>query len=220
MPVYNEKKTIGEIIPKVLSRPEVHELIVVDDGSTDGTREKLAGIKHKKLKLIFHKKNSGKGAAIKTALAKASGSHVIIQDADLEYDPEDYKTLVEPVVNHNAEVVFGSRFYGPHRDMLFWHKAGNDLLNFFVNVLFDTTISDCETGYKLLPLKLLKDLDLKTSRFDFEIETTCKVLKRNIRIFEVPVSYTGREYADGKKIRFSDAVIAFLRIVQYRFLEN
>jgi len=215
MPVYNEVKTIETIVPRVLKRREVYELIIVDDGSTDGTTQKL-NMKDKRVKIIFKKRNEGKGAAIITALERATGTHIIIQDADLEYDPDDYKQMIKPILNGNAEVVYGSRFIGPHRDMLFWHKVGNDLINFSIDILFDSIISDCETGYKLMPVTLLKSLKLEAKRFDFEIETTCKILKRGIRIYEVPISYTGREYKDGKKIGFKDGVIALFRVWQYR----
>ncbi|OGG07120.1 hypothetical protein A2872_02870 [Candidatus Gottesmanbacteria bacterium RIFCSPHIGHO2_01_FULL_42_12] len=215
MPVFNEVKTIDTIVKRVLKRPEVYELIIVDDGSTDGTTRKLT-MKDKRVKIIFKRRNEGKGAAIITALERATGTHVIIQDADLEYDPDDYQQMVKPILNGNAEVVYGSRFIGPHRDMLFWHKVGNDLINFSIDILFDSIISDCETGYKLIPVTLLKSLKLEAKRFDFEIETTCKILKRGIRIYEVPISYTGREYKDGKKIGFKDGIIALLRVWQYR----
>lgn len=217
MPVFNEEKTIEEIIKSVLARKEVYELIVVDDGSSDGTSQKLQKLKHKKLK-IYYQKNQGKGAAIKTALDKATGTHAIIQDADLEYDPRDYRIMIAQVVEGKAEVVYGSRFYGPHKNMLFWHKLANDSLNLLINILFDTTISDCETCYKLIPVDLFKSLDISSKRFDLEIELTCKILKQGIRIWEVPISYAGREYKDGKKIQLSDGIVAFLRVLQYRFL--
>ncbi len=219
MPVYNEVKTIEEIIKRVLAQKEVYELIVIDDGSTDDSKEVLGKIKNKKLKTVFKDHNQGKGAAIVTGLEKVAGTHVIIQDADLEYNPRDYQSLIRPIISGDAEVVYGSRFYGPHRNMLFWHKFGNDFLNFSVNILFDTTISDCETCYKLIPVKLLNSLSLSSKRFDFEIETTCKILKKGIRIYEVPISYAGREYKNGKKVKFKDGVVAFLRILQYRFLQ-
>jgi glycosyltransferase involved in cell wall biosynthesis len=217
MPVYNEEKTVGEMIGQVLARPEVDELVVVDDGSVDGTRDKLK-IKNPKLKIILKPQNEGKGAAIKTGLEAVTGTHVIIQDADLEYDPRDYPAMIAPVLNGKAMVVYGSRFYGPHKNMLFWHKLANDMLNFLINFLFDTTISDCETCYKLMPVELLRSLEISCRRFDFEVEVTCKILKRGIRIWEVPVSYAGREYQDGKKIKFHDGITAFLRVLQYKFL--
>ena len=219
MPVYNEAKTVTEIVHRVLARPEVYELIIVDDCSTDGTREKLAKIKNKKTRVLFHNANQGKGMAIRTALENVTGTHVVIQDSDLEYDPRDYRIMMAQVLEGKAEVVYGSRFYGPHKNMLFWHKVANDALNLLVNILFDTTISDCETCYKLVPTELFKSLNITSRRFDLEIEVTCKILKRGIRIWEVPITYAGREYADGKKIKFSDGVIAFLLVLRYRFLD-
>lgn len=221
IPVYNEDKTIASVIAKVLDQKETSELVVVDDASKDGTKqilEKLAKTHGKRLKIHFHSRNQGKGAAILTGLAQVTGTHVIIQDADLEYDPSDYAIMMHPVIDGKAEVVFGSRFFGPHRNMLFWHKLANDILNLSINFLFDTTISDCETGYKLLPTSLLRQLKIQSKRFDFEIEVTCKLLRMGVRIYEVPISYAGREYSEGKKIKFRDAIIAFLRVLQYRFL--
>ncbi len=218
MPVFNEVKTVREIVSQVVKRPEVYELIIVDDGSTDGSREVLQKIKNKKIKTVFHVKNKGKGAAVLTAVENANGTHIIIQDADLEYDPRDYRIMIAQVLEGKAEVVYGSRFYGPHKNMLFWHKLANDSLNLLVNILFDTTISDCETCYKLIPTDLFRSLGITSARFDSEIEITCKLLKRNVRIWEVPISYAGREYKDGKKIKLKDGVIAFLRVLQYKFL--
>jgi glycosyltransferase involved in cell wall biosynthesis len=218
MPVYNEVNTVEEIIRRVLRRREVYELVVVDDGSTDSTVQKLKGLKCKKLTIVYKDRNEGKGAAIKTGLETATGTHIIIQDSDLEYDPRDYRIMIAQVLEGKAEVVYGSRFYGPHKNMLFWHKLANDALNLLVNILFDTTISDCETCYKLIPAELLRSLKITSARFDFEIEVTCKILKQGIRIWEVPISYAGREYKDGKKIKFRDGVTAFLRVLQYRFL--
>jgi len=177
MPVYNEAKTVTEIVHRVLARPEVYELIIVDDCSTDGTREKLAKIKNKKTRVLFHNANQGKGMAIRTALENVTGTHVVIQDSDLEYDPRDYRIMMAQVLEGKAEVVYGSRFYGPHKNMLFWHKVANDALNLLVNILFDTTISDCETCYKLVQTELFKSLNITSRRFDLEIEVTCKILK-------------------------------------------
>jgi len=219
VPVYNEVKTVEEVILRVLKRKEVFEIIIVDDCSTDGTREILKEYEDKKrVRVLYHTKNQGKGSAILTGLAKATGTHIVIQDADLEYDPQDFELLTSPILEDKAEVVYGSRFLGPHMNMLFWHKLANDILNFMLNILFDTTISDCETGYKLIPVDLLRQLNLKAKRFDFEIEVTCKILKQGIRVYEVPISYSGREYKEGKKITFKDAIIAFGRVLQYRFL--
>ena len=221
MPVYNEQETVATIINRVLVQKIVSELVVVDDASTDKTGSilnRLEKTQKKRLRIFRHVKNQGKGAAIITGLGKISGTHVIIQDADLEYDPADYPAMLEPVTGGKSQVVFGSRFLGPHRNMLFWHKLANDLLNLLINFLFDTTISDCETCYKLLPVDLFRSLKMNSRRFDIEIEVTCKLLKRGVRIYEVPVSYAGREYTEGKKITFKDGIVAFLKVLRYRFL--
>jgi len=220
IPVYNEAKTIRKIVNRILKIKNVLEIIIVDDGSDDGTKLELKKISvHKKIKIFTNKKNTGKGAAIRIALKYAKGNYVIVQDADLEYDPEDYKKLMKPVLNAKAQVVYGSRFLGEHRNMFFWHLLCNKLLTLLTNILFDTTLSDMETCYKLIPLKIFEEIKLKSNGFDFEPEVTAKILKKGIRIYEVPISYAGREYSEGKKIKFWDAVIAFLMILKYRFAD-
>ncbi len=220
IPVFNEKKTIKEIINKVKAIGKVKEIIVVDDGSTDGTRKILKKLpKSKKIKIVFHKKNQGKGAAVKTGLKQASGDYVIIQDADLEYDPVDYYRLLKPIEEKKAKVVFGSRFTGERRNMFFWHMVANRLLTLITDILYDTTLSDMETCYKLIPTELLRNLNLKAKSFDFEPEVTAKILKKGIRIYEVPISYAGREYHEGKKISWQDGLWAFWTLLKFRFFD-
>ncbi len=217
VPVYNEAATVDKVISKLkrLILPGcIKEIIVVDDGSTDATFKKIAkvsGIKRVRLAV-----NRGKGAAISAGLKQAAGDYVLIQDADLEYDPADIVDLIRPVKEKKATVVYGTRFIGPHKNMLFWHQTGNQLLSLVTNVLFNTTLSDMEVGYKLIPLPLLKSLNLKSKRFGFEPEVTAKILKRGIRIFEVPISYAGREFSEGKKITWIDGVEALILLIRYR----
>ena len=218
IPVFNEKKTIREILGRVKKLPFVNDIVVVDDGSVDGTKKILQNLSgQKKIKIVFHKKNQGKGSAIKTALKHIKGNYAIIQDADLEYDPSDYKKLIKPIKEGKAKVVYGSRFTGEHRNMFFWHMQANKFLTLITNILFNTTLSDMETCYKLFPVKLAKQLKLKSKKFDFEPEITAKILKRKIRIYEVPISYAGREYREGKKIGWQDGIHALLTLIWYRF---
>ncbi|HKZ35796.1 MAG TPA: glycosyltransferase family 2 protein [Patescibacteria group bacterium] len=219
IPSFNEAATVAKAINRVKKAKLVgtsKEIIVVDDGSTDDTSKKLKKITGiTKIRLA---KNQGKGAAIKAGLAKATGDYVLIQDADLEYDPADINLLLKPVLSGQAEVVYGSRFLGPHKNMLFWHQLGNQFLSTLTNIFFNTTLSDMEVGYKLMPTKLLKSLNLTEKRFGFEPEVTAKILKRGIRIFEVPISYSGREFNEGKKITWRDGVQALWLVLKYRFL--
>lgn len=220
IPVFNEKKTVGEIInrvKKVKVKGVKKEIIVVDDGSYDGSTKVISQTKG--IKPIYFKKNQGKGAAIQAGLKKASGDYILIQDADLEYDPQDYPLLLEPILQKRAEVVYGSRFLGPHKNMLFWHQLANQLISLMTNVLFNSTLSDMEVGYKVFPTKLGKKLKLKAKSFDFEPEITAKILKQGIRIFEVPIAYYGREYSDGKKITWKDALVAVFTLLKYRFVD-
>lgn len=218
IPVYNEKNTLAEIVERVRRVPIEKEIILVEDGSTDGTREvcrRLEGA----ARVIYHEKNQGKGAAIRTGLKEARGDYVIIQDADLEYDPEEYAKLLAPVEKGKAEVVYGSRFTGEHRNMFFLHWIGNKFLSLVTNILYNTTLSDMETCYKLFKRELIQAIPLRCRRFEFEPEVTAKVLKRGIRIYEVPISYSGREYHEGKKITWRDGFSALWTLIKYRFVD-
>ena len=222
MPVYNEKTTIKEILRQVRSVDlgEIDkEIIVVDDCSSDGTGDILRLEADSSIKVFHHEKNQGKGAAVRTGLGKATGELVIIQDADLEYDPEEYLKLIDPVLKGKAKVVYGSRFTGERRNMLFWHYVGNRFLSLLTNVLYNTTISDMETCYKLFTREALDGITIKSNKFDFEPEITAKVLKKGIRIYEVPISYTGRELDEGKKISWKDAIPALWALAKYRFVK-
>ena len=217
IPVFNEEKTIAQIIRQINNVVGFHkEIIVVDDASVDGTSQKLQEFKG--IKIIRHPNNLGKGSAIKTGINSASGDYILVQDADLEYDPQDVLSMIKPIIQGKAEVVYGSRFTGPRRNMFFWHWMGNQLLTLVTNILYNTTLSDMETCYKLIPLKLIKSLDLKAKRFEFEPEVTAKILKRNIRIWEVPISYAGREYDEGKKITWRDGIPALWTLIKYKFI--
>ncbi len=222
IPVYNERNTIQEILRRVrrvdLGDME-RELVVVDDGSTDGTRDILSMEADSTTKIILHETNKGKGAALRTGLANATGDLIIFQDADLEYDPDEYPRLIEPVLKGKAEVVYGSRFTGERRNMLFWHYVGNRLLVLITNILYNTTLSDMETCYKLFTRKSLEGIEIKSNRFDVEPEITAKILKKKIRIYEVPISYTGREIEEGKKISWRDGIPALWALIKYRFVD-
>jgi len=218
IPAYNEKQTIVQIIQRVQAVNIPKQIIVIDDGSTDGTQEILKKIKSPSLKVLFHSQNHGKGFAIRTGIKHATGSHLLIQDADLEYDPQDYRLLLKPIQENKAEVVYGSRFTGEHRNMFFWNKLANNILTFITNLLYNTTLSDMETCYKIFPTPLLKSLPLKCKGFEFEPEVTARILKKGIRIYEVPISYAGREYHQGKKITWQDGFIALFTLLRYRFL--
>ncbi|MEK7111582.1 MAG: glycosyltransferase family 2 protein [Patescibacteria group bacterium] len=217
IPVFNEEKTITEIIRQIQMVKGLNkEIIVIDDCSTDDTINIIKDIKD--IIIISHEKNQGKGTAIRTGIAKANGDFVLVQDADLEYDPQDILSMIKPIIQGKAEVVYGSRFTGPRRNMFFWHWMGNQFLTLVTNILYNTTLSDMETCYKLIPLKLIKSLNLRAKRFEFEPEVTAKILKRNIRIWEVPVSYAGREYNEGKKITWRDGIPALWTLIKYRFI--
>lgn len=219
VPVYNEVTTVEEILSRIEAVPGEKEIIVVDDGSSDGTTELLRTLPEKTdLKLFFHPANMGKGAALKTGFEHVSGDVVIVQDADLEYDPRDYETLIAPIADGRADAVFGSRFLGgPHRVLFFWHYVGNKLLTLLSNMFTNLNLSDMETGYKAFRAKLLPELNIKCRRFGFEPEITAKLAKLKCRIYEVPISYSGRGYEEGKKITWRDGAAALFHIIRFRF---
>ncbi|MFZ1947450.1 MAG: glycosyltransferase family 2 protein [bacterium] len=219
IPVYNEKATIFEILARVEALPLEKEIIIVDDGSTDGTRDLLASVGPDRARVVLHPRNVGKGAAIRTGLGLASGDVITIQDADLEYDPRDLLTLLRPVVDGKASVVYGSRFTGERRNMFFWHWVGNRFLTLVTDILYDTTLSDMETCYKMFKADVIKPINLKCRRFEFEVEITAKVLKAGHRIYEVPISYAGREFHEGKKITWRDGLVALWYLFKYRFTD-
>jgi glycosyltransferase involved in cell wall biosynthesis len=222
IPVFNEAATITELLGQVAATGLAHEILVVDDGSTDGTRailEKLAP-GHPNLRLLLQPRNIGKGAAVRAGIEAARGDLVLIQDADLEYDPREYPALLKPIEEGRAEVVYGSRFLGAaRRTTMFWHMVANKLLTLMTNVLYNSILSDMETGYKVFRRELIQAIPLRCRRFDFEPEVTAKLLKRHIRIYEVPISFTPREYSEGKKIGMKDAFAAVWTLLKYRFVD-
>lgn len=225
MPAYNEAATIAEVVKRVLSVDVglEKEFIIVDDRSTDGTREflqRLAQEGSPEIKVFFHERNRGKGAAIRTALSHITGEVVLIQDADLEYDPKDYPKLLEPILEGWADVVYGNRFHGgPHRVLYFWHAVGNRLVTTFANMLTNLNLSDMEVGYKVFRADALKRIRLRSNRFGFEPEVTVKVAKLGCRIYEVPISYFGRTYEEGKKITWKDGLAAIYHLLRYRLFD-
>jgi len=221
IPVYNEKNTIEEILRRVKNTGRADEIILVDDGSTDGTRELLRTMASPPaVKVVFHEKNLGKGAALRTGFQKAGGEVILVQDADLEYNPAEYPALLEPIECGQADVVYGSRFLGSkHRVTMFWHMVANQLLTFATNLLYNSILSDMETGYKVFRADLLKSIPLRANRFEFEPEITAKILKRKARVFEIPISFNPREYDEGKKIGMADAFAAVWALIKYRFMD-
>jgi|CXWL01.1.fsa_nt_gi glycosyltransferase involved in cell wall biosynthesis len=220
MPAYNEAATIAEMIAKVqavdVGYPK--EIIIVDDASLDGTREALNAFRETQdVRVIFHERNRGKGAAIRTALAQVTGDIVVIQDADLEYDPGDLPRLIAPIISGKADVVYGNRFHGEaHRVLYFWHSIGNGVLTLACNMMTNLNLSDMEVGYKAFRADIICRMRLRSDRFGFEPEVTAKVAKLGCRLFEVPISYYGRTYAEGKKITWKDGVAALWCIIRYR----
>ena len=217
IPVYNEKLTVPEMIRLVKEVSFPKEIIVVDDHSSDGTEVWLKGLKDPEVTVLFHDHNQGKGAAIRTALSSVSGGIILIQDADLEYSPKDYPELLKPILDGHADVVYGSRFLGgPHRVLFFWHWLGNSIFTLLTNVLFNINLSDMGTCYKVFRSDVLKGMKLKSDRFGFEPEITAKICKGKFRIYEIPISYHGRTYAEGKKITWRDAFVYFWCLLKFR----
>jgi glycosyltransferase involved in cell wall biosynthesis len=221
IPVYNEINTIKEILRRVQAMNVASEILIVDDGSQDGTRAILDEMDGSNgIRVLLHEKNQGKGAAVRTGIKAAQGDIILIQDADLEYDPRDYPDLLQPLEEGLADVVYGSRFLGgPRRPTMFWHMVANKLLTFMTNILYDTILTDMETGYKVFRSEVVKDIPLYAKRFEFEPEFTAKILKRNVRIFEVPISFNPRDYEEGKKIGIRDAFEAVWALLKYRFVD-
>lgn len=221
IPVFNEIKTIKEIIQRVKEVSVEKEILVVDDCSTDGTRDFLRQFKDPDVSIFYHDKNRGKGAAVKTALQQVRGDIVVIQDADLEYDPQEILALLEPIRKGVADVVYGSRLWGgrPQRVYMYWHKVGNRLITFVANVLFNNTLTDIETGYKVATIGVFKSLRLESEDFSIEPEITAKVFKNKYRVYELPISYYGRTYGEGKKISWIHGFGALWALIKYRFID-
>ncbi|MEW6718773.1 MAG: glycosyltransferase family 2 protein [Chloroflexota bacterium] len=221
IPVFNEVQTIEEIVRRVRGTQMVTEIILVDDGSTDGTRQKLESMDGQPgIQIATHPQNQGKGSAVRTALQLATGDLILIQDADLEYDPRHYPDLLRPIEEGMADVVYGSRFLGaPRRPILFWNMVANKILTLVTNILFNTILSDMETGYKVFRREIIQNIPLHARRFEFEPEITAKLLKRKVRIFEVPIAFNPRDYSEGKKIKAKDAFIALWTLLKYRFID-
>ncbi len=226
IPIYNEQDTVARLLEKVAQVKEIHQVVIVDDGSRDESVQEVKKFIKKLAKrskktadkfALFKKENGGKGSAVRYGLERVTGDYVLIQDADLEYDPADIPSMLQFLEKEGVEVVYGSRFIGPHSNLLFWHRLGNTMLNLIVNVLYNTTLSDMETCYKLVPTELLKSLDLTANSFELEPEITCKILRRGINIFETPISYVGRGFEDGKKITWRDGFAALKQIIKLRF---
>jgi len=225
VPVYNEKHTVLKILDRIEKTPWEKEIIVVDDFSTDGTRDILRDLdtsrKIPSVSVLYHAANQGKGAALRTGVSAAAGDIVIVQDADLEYDPAEYGVLIQPISAGLADVVYGSRFLsGPHRVLFFWHSLGNKLLTLLSNMFTDLNLTDMETGYKAFKRELFSRITIEENRFGFEPEITAKVAKLHCRLYEVPISYSGRDYSEGKKITWKDGFAALYCILKYNLLRG
>lgn len=223
IPVYNEEKTIRLIVERVLRTPSPLEIVIVDDCSTDLTPNVLRDLEQQHpgiIRVLRHETNQGKGAGIRTALAAVTGEFVIIQDADLEYHPEDYPVALRLLENGWADAVYGSRFLGPHRVFLYWHYLANKMLTFMVNVLTDSILTDMETGFKMIRTDVFRQLDIQSYKFDFEVEVTMKLFHRRHRVYEIPITYTGRDYNEGKKITWRDGIHALWAIFYWGILNR
>lgn len=221
IPCYNERDTINSLIASVEQSPiKDREIIIVDDGSKDGTRDLLSKINNHEIRVIFHEANQGKGAALRTGFAAATGDICIVQDADLEYDPQEFPLVIQPILDGKADVVFGSRFQSgrPHRVVYFWHRVGNGFLTLLSNIFTDLNLSDMETCYKAFRREVIQSINIRENRFGFEPEVTAKISKMNLRIYEVGISYYGRTYDEGKKIGWKDGFRAIYCIVKYNLL--
>lgn len=221
MPIFNELNTLDEIIKRVQQTGLADEIVLIDDGSTDGTRDLVRKYQGQEgFTVVLHEHNQGKGAAVRSGFLAAKGEIFLIQDADLEYDPQEYPKLLKPLEDGIADVVYGSRFLGASRRVaMFWHMIANKMLTLFTNILYDTILSDMETGYKVFKREVVQDMPLHAKRFEFEPEFTAKILKRNYRIFEVPITFNPRDYEEGKKIGLSDAFEAIWALLKYRFVD-
>lgn len=221
IPVYNEVNTLMEMLKKVEQTNFCNlekEIILIDDCSTDGTKELYPNISHK---ILYHNHNQGKGAALRTGLTEATGDIIVIQDADLEYEPEDYEPLIKLILEDKADVCYGTRLSGgkPSRSFMFTHLLGNKFLSLLTNILYGSTLTDMETCYKAFRTDFIKDIKIRSNRFDFEPEITAKVLKKHARLYELPVSYYGREFSEGKKITWKDGIFAIIALIKYRFID-
>ena len=221
IPVYNEVQNIREILKRVQATGLAWEILIVDDGSTDGTRDILKELDGTdQIRVVLHEVNQGKGAAVRTGFGEAKGDVFLIQDADLEYDPRDYPAILKPIEEGIADVVYGSRFLGaPRRSTMFWHMIANKLLTLATNILYNNILTDMETGYKVFRREVLDGITIHSNSFNFEPEFTAKILKKNVRIFEVPISFNPRDYSDGKKIKLHDAFEAVWALLKYRFVD-
>lgn len=220
IPVYNEERTIRELLTRVENARVpgwLKEIIVVDDGSTDNTKTILKSWRNK-ARIIFKEKNEGKGSAVTAGLKHATGDMVLLQDADLEYSPDDYMTLLKPFENEHVNVVYGSRFLGPHLSTMYLYAQGNKFVTLVTNLLFNTNITDMETGYKVFRQKVLKEITIHAKRFDMEPEITVKVLKKGYQIYEVPITYFGRKFSEGKKLTWRDGIVALWTLIKFRFV--